>query len=66
MTWEETEIALQEIFSLVKQLCDRKPSSSAPKEVVKAWEEEMRPVRARAIEIHYARIQINIQRQKSR
>jgi hypothetical protein len=66
MTWEETEIALQEIFALVKQLCDRKPNSSASKEVIKAWEEEMRPVRMRAIEIHYARIQINIQRQKSR
>lgn len=62
MTWEETEAALLEIFEKVRQLCEIKPSSKAPKEEQQAWEEQMRPVRQRAIDIHYARIQINIQR----
>lgn len=66
MTWEETEAALLEIFEQVRQLCEIKPSSKAPKEEQLAWEEQMRPVRQRAIDIHYARIQINIQLQKSK
>lgn len=64
--WEETEMALSAISRLIKMMCDIKPPATAPKAEIKAWDNEMRPVRAWAIEIHYERIRLLQEEQNER
>lgn len=63
-TWEDTEIARTALDRLFILMCEIKPGAKAAKEVIDAWDAEMKFVRGWVIELHYARIAINQQRQK--
>lgn len=64
MNWEQSNEAIRSLTLLINELCEHKPKSTAPKNEADAWESKMNPLRAKAIELHYIRIQLNIQYQK--